>query len=88
MTPLHLLILIHYYISFEEYSKHDLNHANSITTMNYTHELVIHGVLAKRDEIHLLGSRYEITDKGRFFINYILNLPFPIQKWEMPNECK
>lgn len=31
-----------------------------------------------------VSYEYRITEKGRFWLEYVLNFPFPTQKWEIP----
>lgn len=81
VTPLHLNILLHYYAKSEPYAVEKPNHARSEATLQYTSELVSLGLM-ERDEI--APSGYICTPKGCVYVEALLNLPLPIQKWEMP----
>jgi len=69
ITPIHLQILLHHYTTAETWEP------LSDTHTEYKEELRQHGLLSfKREEL-------AITDKGRYHIEQILELPLPTQRW-------
>jgi len=80
ITPCHLEILMHYYVSPTVYPQHD-----APAVIEYTQWLVDNGVL----ESHLDGeSGYEVTEKGKAWIDLILATPMPVMKWCDPRELQ
>jgi hypothetical protein len=78
MTPLHLEILMWYYTRGAEYP-----YEGNETRIGYAAELQRDGLLCSiaGDK---LGRSYAPTDKGKFWIEQVLALPLPIQRWVMP----
>lgn len=80
MTPLHLKLLLHYYSIAEPYSMRDHAHAIAPATLEYTADLVSHGLIEVNDSA---ASGYQCTDRGKVFIDALLATPLPVQKWVM-----
>lgn len=76
LTPLHLEILLWYYTRGKDYEfeVHPIR-------IEYAGHLVADGILAESSG----EQKYAITPRGRAWIEHILTLPWPIQKWQMPN---
>ncbi len=68
MTPLHLNILLHYYSHDDDWVMPTQTH------LDYAQNHLDDGMLTKD---HNRKTKLAITDKGRFFIDYILSLPLP-----------
>lgn len=69
MTPLHLEILMHHYVSPTPFR------ATGEVIAQYTQNLIDMGLL--RCETHCILT----TDKGKAWFERVLNTPMPTQKW-------
>lgn len=78
MTPLQIKMMLHYYAIAEPYSARDLCHANSSAVHEQREFLVNCGMLRINDSS---DSGYEVTDKGQFYIEYLLSVPVPSTKF-------
>jgi hypothetical protein len=81
-TPLHISIMLHYFTTPTL-----IEHASSISTVEFTLELIREGLLASTNTvttIHTINNKYRVTDKGKAFINKILSTPIPVKvtTWE------
>lgn len=75
MTPLELEIFIHHTVCA---SKH--NHV-SVGTVPYVQGL---NMLIENGLIEITDSEfsgYGPTEKGRFYLDYLCRVPFPVHKW-------
>lgn len=86
MSPLQIEILLHYY-----YSRQPHIYTGSDSAAEAFGYLVGNDML--RDRFSgmpcIAGElRYELTDKGRFYIEYILSLPLPVEKTVYSIETK
>lgn len=77
MTPLHLEILLWYYGRAIDYPFEE-----NATRLEYAENLVSSGLLYKSEG----AQHYGIDRKGKFFVEYIMELPLPVQMWVMPIE--
>jgi hypothetical protein len=80
-SPLKLIILLHYHTTPRAYAENEPDHANSPAVRECVSELL------EEDMIHeVCGDRFTTTDRGRFFIDYLMTIPFPAKKWaiELP----
>ena len=75
MTPLHLEILMWYYSRGNDYP-----FEGNPTRKDYAEHLVTDGILARQNA----ERQFFVTEKGKFWIEYVLALPWPKQKWVMP----
>ena len=66
MTPLHLEILMHYFVSGTMFPR------STPTITEYQGHLV---------ELGLLDTELSVTEKGKLWIERVLNTPMPVQKW-------
>lgn len=71
LTPLHLEILIHHFVSPEPFSR------NSETSRSYSDELIELGLL----ETGASTGIFCITDKGKAWLEHVLETPMPTMKW-------
>ena len=77
MTPLEIIILLHYYWSPEDYT-------HIITAIPAPkHHLIAMGLL-ERDFNPGTQTRYKITQRGRAHVKALKNLPLPEQQWVTP----
>lgn len=76
MTPLQIKMMLHYYTSTEPYSARDLIHANSQSVYEQRDELIKWELLTYK-----FNSAYEVTEKGKFYIEYLLSVPVPSIKY-------
>lgn len=74
MAPLHLLLMLHYYVHKHPYPK------ASVTSAEYESELAASGLLTRHDSANEDGS-YSITPKGEAWVEKALATPMPTQKW-------
>lgn len=77
-SPSNLELLLHCHYSPEP---HERFHAPAIIEgIAYLHrQCIIKPVTGKQNV-------YETTDKGKAFIEHLMTIPFPVQKWEIPQE--
>lgn len=80
-SPLHWQMLLHYYAIAEPYAQDRPGHANSLAVKAYTEQLLKDNLI-RPDETS--GSGYRVTDRGEVLVEYICNLPLPVQEWRMP----
>jgi len=83
MTPLHISLMLHYYVKLTPYSEHDAGHRYSEATIQYTKQLLAADMLTLKDYEQGL---YEVTDKGRAYINALMSVKEPVCKWVQPEE--
>lgn len=79
-TPLKMQMLLHYYAIAEPYAIRQPEHANSVAVREQTLEL-IHQELLIQDSLQESG--YSVTEKGKAFIAYVMDMPLPIKAWAM-----
>ena len=78
MTPLHLEILIWYIGRATDYRDGDFSAPAVREAIDWMRCGV--GLLEKSD----IGSkRYQLSERGRVFMNALLNTPLPVQVWVM-----
>lgn len=82
MTPLQLEILLHYYASLGDYREGDFS-APAVRKAIDDFKGPL-GLLRPAKENTSRGSCYVITERGRTFLNHVLELPLPVQTWVMP----
>ncbi len=84
MTPLHLMILLHYYGSAEEYARRDPEHANSDAVVRFKLDLEGWGLLEAVTTGDATSARWRTTDRGNAHVEKLKALPLPIVKmvWE------
>lgn len=71
LTPLHLEILMHYYVSPDPFRD------DSEGIRSYRQYWVEVGCLSRCDDL----SGYCVTEKGRAWLRKALSTPMPTQKW-------
>lgn len=73
-SPLHIKILLHYHSIAEPWP------SETETLTDYIKELCVFDLL-KEDQTK---SGYSTTARGNAYIDAILSMPLPIQRWEIP----
>jgi hypothetical protein len=81
MTPLHILIAIHYYTSPGNYAE-GTPHCRSSATREYTQHLIDAGLL--RPTPGNERGDYEATDACKVWIDALCAVPFPVRQWVVP----
>ena len=82
MTPLQLMILLHYFACANDFRDGDFS---APAVRDYINDF--------RDNLGLLTSEnrtnnsacYAITERGRVFVEHLLSQPLPVQVWAMPS---
>ena len=82
MTVLQLMMLLHYSAIAEPYSLRHPKHANSSAVAEQRQWLINDNLLVEDDK---WGSGYQLTERGRAFVEALKAMPLPICKWEVPN---
>lgn len=79
MTPLQLSILIHYHSLLGDFR--DLDAPAVADAMN---RFCDDGMI----EYYIFNStKFRITEKGNFFVDYLCTIPLPVSIWKIP-ECE
>lgn len=84
MTPLQLTMMLHYYAIAEPYALRQPEHAGSAAVRDQRHELVMLELLRP---VCGNASGYEVTDKGRAFVDALKSTPLPVCKWIIPERA-
>mgnify|MGYP001171530968 CR=1 FL=1 len=71
LTPLHIKILLHYYVTFEPFSP------DTETFRSYREFWIASGCL----EYEGGDTPYVVTGKGKAWLERVLSTPMPTQKW-------
>jgi len=87
MTPLELGILLHYYVSGEDYRQGDF----SAPAVSETVERFLRsGMLRERTEaekqVMNIDQIYTTTERADTYILAVLQTPLPVQIWTIPEE--
>ena len=70
------------------YAEHDPGHAESPAVAEIVQGFLDAGLLRKRSEASQYGSLYEATDAMRVWVEGLCNVPWPEQRWVLPNVAK
>ena len=81
MTPFELDILLHYYSCIDD---HEVTRRNPPIWPSTMAALKECGLLAEREEPLSDQSLYYLTDRGHAYIEAVLEVPLPVQKWVLP----
>jgi hypothetical protein len=74
ITPVELEFLLHCYYSPAPYT-----HYHSLLDP-FIERMLNEGILVRQiDRIH--GGTYRVTERGKVWVEHILNTPFPVQSW-------
>ncbi len=82
MSPLEIGILLHYHISPVDYRDGDFT---APAVRNAIDEFVSNGMLGPSvgGETQY-SAAYQITDKGRFYVDALCSVPLPVATWFIP----
>ena len=84
MTPLEVEILLHYRCSGRDYREGDFEAPAVREAIDYFRNRT--GML--ETECNGLGRNYQLTEKGRFYVDAICSIPLPEAQWIIPNESE
>ena len=73
LTPLHIEIMLHYACTSSPFPR-----LGAPACAEYAQQLYVEGLLM--DD----GAGFKATDKGKAWIHYLCEVPFPIQQWVLP----
>ena len=80
MTPLEIDIMLHYYARADDYRQGD-----------FDAPAVRQAIDIFRGPLNLLEpaedksyANYRITERGKVFVQALMNVPLPVQTWAMP----
>lgn len=82
MSPLGIQIMLHYYCMTNDYNHDGIcgspAHAPAVRDMirDLMHSEML--TVGQRD------TKYAITDRGRAYVDFLCEVPFPIVKWVLP----
>lgn len=75
---LHVL-LWHYFVPVSPYPEPCGNHRR------FVDNLIGEGLLEyDRERAHLSTDQFEVTERGRVYVEALLKTPLPVQKWVVP----
>ncbi len=78
------MILLHHNGTSSQYAKHDPDHANSPAVQEYRDQLVSMGLLEVGEPSPRDPVTFNITEKGRAYIQLLLATPMPVNVWMHP----
>jgi len=76
VTPLHLEIVMHYATR-----GNDMENIAAPATSQYVRELILAGMVESIKNDAGATRSYKTTDRGMVWLDYLLTVPFPKQKW-------
>lgn len=80
MTLVEIEVLIHY--AYKPCDIEERNYTPAVRNAIEAH--CRRGLLRERETIRDNPALYEVTDKGRAYLEALQALPMPVQKWAMP----
>lgn len=83
IAPLAITMAIHYYTTPGPYSPDDLNHANSPAVCQF-HKWMCDAGLLRPIPKNQYGALYEATEACQVYVRALSDVPFPVQKWVIP----
>lgn len=79
MTPLQIMMMLHYYSAIAApYARDDLSHAESTAVVAQRQQLIGLDMLAE-DECAKAG--YRVTERGAAYVEALCAVQLPIKKW-------
>jgi len=78
-SPLEIQILLHYYVS-----RADHPNLGYPALHDVVENFLSKGLLVERQQGDSGDGAYEITDGGRLYVQTLMDVPLPVQKWVMP----
>jgi len=80
LTPLHLMLLLHYHTTPEPWPQ-----ATAPAVRVYTEHL-LRLELIQRDPKEIRHESYDITQRGIAFVESLCTAPLPVERWVIPNQ--
>lgn len=77
-SPLHLKITLHYFVSPEPFETR-----NPSAACSHCNDLVECGLI-ERIEANPYGAVYQITERGKAFVEMLKRTPLPVNRWMDP----
>ncbi|MPZ19536.1 MAG: hypothetical protein GEV06_16690 [Luteitalea sp.] len=77
MTPLQIQMMLHYFAIAAPYAERDPAHAFSPAVVGQRGDLIRSGLLRVDDS----PSGYEVTARGRAYVEALKRVPLPGQQW-------
>lgn len=84
VTILHLLLLMHYKCSAEEYARHEPTHAGSPAVRRCRTHLFQWGLIQFTPDRPGWGHPYAVTPRGEAYLEAIKTTPLPVATWAVP----
>lgn len=81
MTPLQLMMMLHYHAISAPYAEHDPCHAKSSAVKSQRDELVASGLLEHTDAGF---SGFLVTARGAAYVKALQDMPLPVCTWVIP----
>lgn len=81
MSPLMIEILLHYFARTNDYRDGDFSASAVRDAITWFHE---HEHLLEQTPVGPRHAAYVLTDRGRVYVEALLSVPLPVQKWVMP----
>lgn len=78
MTPLKIEMMLHYYTSATDYRDGDFSAPAVREAINWFRDEA--GMLAANDPKAGKDTAYSITEKGKFYVEYICSVPLPVTR--------
>jgi hypothetical protein len=78
LTPLHVEIMLWYNSRAE-----DMENLRAPAVNEYLRYLMAEGMITAENAISTRS--YKLTEKGQVWLEAVLRLPFPVQRWEIPS---
>lgn len=85
--PLEIMIGLHYWTTPGPYAANEPSHANSPAVCEICRNFIERGLLVEglSDRAKKYGAAYESTEALGVWVNALCDVPFPIQKWIIPD---
>lgn len=83
MTPLHIMLMIHYSVNVKEYALEEPSHRRSQSVQDYRAELVAMGLLTPVTQTDPDKAQYAATETGRQYIDdlkTVLHRPLTVEQ--------
>ena len=83
MTPFEIDILLHYYVSPD---RHRVEIDNPPIWRETRQWFLDNDLLRHREPTIKSDASYEVTERGKAWIEHVCSLPLPVATWVMPKE--
>ncbi len=87
ITPLVLKMIIHYHVqSHVPYAEGDYSHQSSQAVVGAKGVLQASGMIKRFTSTDNRDDLFCLTEKGKFYLNYLLDTPLPTETYEIRRE--